>query len=402
MNRSEMMKIKTLPLDVLEDLPLRHKKIQSILQEKDIDACILTGNTNLCYAIGMVANAYFYLPREGEAFLFAHKSIPIEGSNVFSYSRLEDIPAILLKNEQELPLTIALEEDEISAREYHRLCKVFSPAQPVPNANVARLARMVKTPYEVSMIRRDGKRLADAYNHFADLYEEGMTDLEFSAAIEYSLRKNNHQGLFRTFGFRMEAHMGTVLCGENAGVPSPYDFSLGGAGLNPVLPIGPTGKIISRNESLMVDICGNFSGFMLDLSRTFAAGTLPVRAYDLHQISLEILDILETMGHSGIPCNELYNEAMSIVQKYDVEDCFMGLDKQAKFIGHGFGYEINELPIISERYVLPLETNMVIALEPKFILKGVGAVGAEESYIVKENGLDCITSDCPRQIISLF
>ena len=34
---------------------------------------------------------------------------------------------------------------------------------------------------------------------------------------------------------------------------------------------------------------------------------------------------------------------------------------------------------------------MVIALEPKFIIDGVGAVGCENTYVVRKDGLEKLT-----------
>ena len=43
---------------------------------------------------------------------------------------------------------------------------------------------------------------------------------------------------------------------------------------------------------------------------------------------------------------------------------------------------------------------MAIALEPKFVLPGIGAVGVENTYIVTEKGLENITV-CEEDIIEL-
>jgi len=78
----------------------------------------------------------------------------------------------------------------------------------------------------------------------------------------------------------------------------------------------------------------------------------------------------------------------------------MGTTQQAKFIGHGVGLEINEPPVLTPRSKEILEAGMAIAVEPKFVLPGIGAVGIENSYIVQENGLENITL-CEEQIIVL-
>ena len=61
-------------------------------------------------------------------------------------------------------------------------------------------------------------------------------------------------------------------------------------------------------------------------------------------------------------------------------------------MGHGLGIEINEPPVLAPRMETELKEGMVIALEPKFIADGVGAVGTENTYIVRKDGLECITN----------
>ena len=62
-----------------------------------------------------------------------------------------------------------------------------------------------------------------------------------------------------------------------------------------------------------------------------------------------------------------------------------------KFIGHGVGIQLNEIPVIMERNRGLLAENMTLAIEPKFVLPGIGAVGVENTYIVTPDGLENIT-----------
>jgi Xaa-Pro aminopeptidase len=74
-----------------------------------------------------------------------------------------------------------------------------------------------------------------------------------------------------------------------------------------------------------------------------------------------------------------------------LEKYFMGHNQQVGFIGHGVGIELNEGPVIMLRNKSALEENMTIAIEPKFVIPGVGAVGAENTYLVTPNGLENLT-----------
>ena len=69
----------------------------------------------------------------------------------------------------------------------------------------------------------------------------------------------------------------------------------------------------------------------------------------------------------------------------------MGHTQQAAFIGHGVGIELNEMPVLTPRSKDVLEKNMTIAIEPKFVVPGVGAVGVENTYLVTNNGLENLT-----------
>ena len=57
---------------------------------------------------------------------------------------------------------------------------------------------------------------------------------------------------FSNDGKYMEIFMGSVLAGDNAATPSPYDFALGGEGLDPSIPGGVNGSLLQAGQSVMV------------------------------------------------------------------------------------------------------------------------------------------------------
>ena len=71
---------------------------------------------------------------------------------------------------------------------------------------------------------------------------------------------------------------------------------------------------------------------------------------------------------------------------------FMGYgDSSVKFLGHEIGLHIDEQPVIMAANKTPLLSGMVIALEPKCGVEGVGMVGVEESYVIDGSGSRCVT-----------
>jgi Xaa-Pro aminopeptidase len=66
--------------------------------------------------------------------------------------------------------------------------------------------------------------------------------------------------------------------------------------------------------------------------------------------------------------------------------------KRASYIGHGLGLDLDELPIIGQKFDWPLEAGMVLALEPKIMLPEHGLVGLENTYQLTPEGLSALTT----------
>ncbi len=219
-----------------------------------------------------------------------------------------------------------------------------------------------------------------------------MTDLDLQIEIERALRKAGCLGQFRISGDSMELFMGNILVGDNADNPTPYDFAMGGAGIDPSLPVGADGTVIAEGNSVMVDANGNFNGYMTDMTRTYSLGRLSEEARRAHDCSIAICYALSRSGVPGTKASALYEEAHRIAAEAGLEKYFMGHRQHAGFVGHGVGIEINELPVIAPRSRDILEVGNVVALEPKFVIPGTGAVGIENTYVVEEHGMRCLTN----------
>lgn len=383
------------------ELKLRRDNIRVLMAQREIDAALITCNVNLIYTYGRVVSGYLYLPLNAPARLFLKRPNNIEGEHIHSIRKPEQLPELLQECGLPIPAKLMLEGDELSFTEYNRLAACFPDTEVLPcGTALIRQARSVKTAIEIEMLRRSGIAHAKAYEQIPSVYQPGMTDRRLSIEVERLMRLEGCLGIFRVFGQSMEIFMGSLLAGDNAAAPSPYDFALGGEGLDPSLPGGANGTLLQPGQSLMVDMGGNFHGYMGDMSRVFSIGKLPEKAYAAHQTCLEIQEEVAAAAKPGTVCEDLYNLAIRIVTKAGFADYFMGVEQKAKFIGHGIGLEINEMPVLAPRMKQELEPGMVFALEPKIVLPGVGPLGIENSWAVTADGLEKLTL-CAEEIIEL-
>ena len=388
------MKKEPLQLLPAEEASLRLDKVSSQLKASGTEAMLAGDNATLYYLTGRVFAGYAYITDAGEATFFIRRPVELEGDNLVYIHKPEHIPDHLTA----MPKSIALELDITPYSAIGRLQAIFPEAKTVNASPMLQAARATKTAFEIEKIRQSGIRQERVYRLIPKLYRPGMTDLELQVEIERASRLEGCLGQFRISGTSMELYMANLLVGDNADNPTPYDFAMGGAGLDPSLPVGCNGTEIRPGESVMADVNGNYTGYMTDMTRTFALGELSPIAIKAHQCSIDICRELSAMARPGTPAKALYVKAGEMAKEAGLHEYFMGHRQKAGFVGHGLGIEINEHPVIAPRSRDIIAEGNVFAIEPKFVIPGTGAVGIENTYCVGADKTECLTN-APEPII---
>lgn len=377
--------------ELIGDLKIRWNRMQQAMQQINADGCLLSVDVNLYYTTGQIYSGYFYLPVEGAPWFFVKRPNGLSGNQVEYIRKPEQMVELFAANGLKMPEKLLLEADELSYTDYIRLQAIFNPKETANATTLMRTVRRIKTPWEITQFRISAKKHSATYSEIPDCFQPGMTDLELQYEIEKRMRQHGSIGIFRAFGANMDIFMGSVLAGDNAESPSPFDFALGGGGMDASCPLGANGTLLKEGTAIMVDMAGNYTAYMTDMTRVFSVGKLTEQAYHAHQTALTIQNEIQKTAGPGTPCADLYNLAVAIAGQEGLLDYFMGTKQQAKFVGHGIGIQINELPVLTPRSKEVLLSDMVFALEPKFVIPGVGAVGIENSFLVTENGLEKLT-----------
>ncbi len=383
-----------LPADDLAD---KLRRLRALMSDAGLDAIFVADNANKYYLTGRVFSGFILISAE-RATWFLRRPACFDGPDVVAIRKVENVAdhvdtAALGK--------VGFELSACSYNDIQRFAKALGVTDYGDADPVLMQSRSIKTPYEVDMIRRSSEALTAVYRQIPRMYRPGMSDVELQIEIEHDSRLRGCLGIFRINGREMELNMGSVLVGDNADTPSPYDFAMGGAGYDPSLPVGADGTLIEPGRTVMVDTNGDFTGYMTDMTRTFACGEVSEAARRAHQVSIDICRALESLGRPGVPAADLYNAAVDIATRAGLADRFMGHRSQAGFVGHGVGIAINEWPVLAPRSRQVLQAGNVIAIEPKFVIEGAGAVGIENTYVVTPDGLHRLT-EAPEELITLL
>ncbi|MDR2847734.1 MAG: M24 family metallopeptidase, partial [Bacteroidales bacterium] len=286
------------------------EKIRRQMEEAGADACLITSNVNLFYTVGQVLMGYLYISLRHEPLLFVRRPSGLTGERIVYVRKPEEIAEILTQRGLTHPSCLMLEGDFISHSEWLRYENIFPNAKVINGTTAIRKARSVKTAQEIELFRQSGKTHAEVYRKIPQLYRSGMTDVQLSIEIEREMRLGGSYGIFRVFGQSMEIFVGSLLAGDNAAAPSPYDFGLGGQGQHPSLPVGANGTLLREGMAVMVDMGGNFTGYMTDMTRTFSIGKLTDKAYAAHQAALDIQNEVAQMAVPGAIGEDIWQRAL--------------------------------------------------------------------------------------------
>lgn len=380
-----------------EELVRRHHDLKRHLAGLDIDVAIVTTNPNLYYLSGSI--------QEGMLAVSDHHPEPVYMvrrvlERAKFESALTDVrPAGSSKGLQAaLGLSqvrrLGLELDALPHAWAERIRSAFGGAsvQLVDISHTLREVRSVKSAWEVERIVEGAAQIDAAMESAREVIREGMTELELSAELEAVMRRTGHEGVVRMHRFNAEMHIGGVLSGPSATKPTWHQAVMGGGGLSPSLPHGASRRKLRRGEPIAIDLCGISHGYIADQTRTFVIGSLSERMMEVQRATQEILVALEDELRPGVSNDGIWVVAETMAEELGVSGGFMGVgDTKMRFIGHGVGLELDELPVLADGVAGRIPEGSVVALEPKVVLPELGVLGEENTYHVSAEGARQLT-----------
>lgn len=254
--------------------------------------------------------------------------------------------------------------------------------------------RAVKSAYELYYMQKSGKLHDELLiNVVPSLLREGMSEADFVAETGEKMLKMGFQGISRFAMFQTEMLIGQLGFGDSSICATNFDGPGGALGMSPAVPVGGSReRKLKKGDLVFADISFGVNGYHSDKTQVYMFGATP--SDEIAKAHYECLKIQTKLASALKPGNipmEIYNNVLGELSPEFLEN-FMGFgDRQAKFFGHGVGLVIDEYPVIANGFKEPLKENMVLALEPKKGIKGVGMVGVEDTYIVTPEGGKCIT-----------
>lgn len=351
----------------------RRSKLTRSLKSADVDALLVTGESNVRYLTGFTGDSTWLFVSKSATVLISDSRYTTQIANECPDLDVdirdarkpmhEAAAAVVKKAKAKL---LGFETTHISFAQHAALSEEITSAELVPTTGLTERLREVKDSWELTQIREA-----------IYLAERGI------AVVRSSLKPDQTE---REIRYILEAAM--------------RGFGANGPGFEPIIGVGPTGALphahagdlrVSESPMLLIDWGAETrTGYRSDLTRCFVTGKPTKQMRKVYDTVLKAQQKSIAAIKPGVKC-----KAVDAIARKIIADA--GFDKYfGHGLGHGFGLDIHESVRMSPLSEQEFEPGMVVTVEPGIYLPGKFGVRIEDDILVTSNGHEVLTS-VPRE-----
>lgn len=366
----------------------RVRRLQAELSGRQLDGALIVSPIDIYYFSGTRQNGVLWIPAGGAPLLLVRKSLArareeASSGEVRPFPSGKEFPGLLPAGARRIGMTF----DVVPVQQHQYYARLLPGRELVDISAINRAIRSVKSAWELERMADAGARTCEVFAEVPGFLRAGMRELDLAAEFEYRLRRAGSEGYVRMRAFNQELFHGLAVAGGTAAAPGFFDGAVTGTGLSSAAPHGASRSVIQRDVPVMVDYTGIFDGYIVDMTRLYVCGRLDEDLARAFTASRSIQQWVVERLKPGAICEELFAGAAAQAEASGFGAHFMGAPgENARFVGHGVGLELDELPVLAQGFKQPLLAGQTIAVEPKFVFPGRGVVGIENTFAVTEQG----------------
>ena len=333
----------------------RVKKLRDLIDELNTEAILLKGKNNKRYVGALTGSGVYVLITKDSKYQildgryideadkkttgFIKKIVP-QGSYIPSI--LELLEELNIKN-------LAIESQAMTIQDYIQLKEAGLDLTLLTNE--LGKARAIKSDDEIALIKKACEITDEVFSEVISVIEEGMTELEVAALLQYHALKKGASGMsFETI----------VVSGDRGAMPHGR----------------PTTKKLKRNEAITIDFGVVYEGYQSDMTRTISIGEPPEIIKKVYDVVLEAQTSAIAAIKEGAKASEVDSVARQIIEEHGFGEYFN------HGLGHGIGLGDGEVPTLNQRSKDILTEGMVMSCEPGIYIPDVGGVRIEDDVVI--------------------
>jgi Xaa-Pro aminopeptidase len=350
----------------------RLKRLREAMDVQGLEAMLILKKENRFYISGFTGSTGYLLVTPEEAVMITDFRYTEQATAQCPHCRVVESKDFFDSLKGELAakkLTkLGFEKDYVNYGLYETLHSRLEGVTLEPVSGIVEELRLYKDESELEIMRKAAKIADDAFTHILGFLRPGISEIDVATELEFFMRKQ---------GAKCSAFDIIVASGARSSLPHGVASE----------------KILEAGDFVTMDFGAYYQGYNSDLTRTVVLGQPSDKQREIYDIVLKAqLHALENIkvGMNGREADAL---ARDIIAEHGYGVNF------GHSLGHGLGIAVHELPNLSVKGDMVLKPGMVVTIEPGIYLPNFGGVRIEDDIVLKENGIEILTSSTKELLI---
>ena len=336
------------------------------LKSNQLDAYLVSNDANIRYLTGFPAGESWLLVLPTKSFYItdfryveeAKKGLP-KGVTVKRYEKSVFKTVFDLARDHKIK-NLGFDDRHVALSFFKNLQKECPKGIKLTAKNgLVENLRQVKTPQEISYIRKALQIHAQAYRYLRPLIKPGVSEKELFEKLQAFVKAKG-------VGFSFSP---IIASGPNSALPHAK----------------VTGRRFKRNDVVLIDMGIDYKGYKSDLTRMFFLGRIPRLVSDMNaKVKSAQLQAI-TKIRAGVRASDVDHEARNYLAKNHLTKYF------GHSLGHGVGLEIHEDPRLSSVNTGVLQENVVVTVEPAVYIPSKFGIRIEDMVLVTRTGCEVLS-----------
>ena len=343
----------------------RYEKVKKILEEKKLDAILVSNGYNMRYLSGFSgATGYLYLSHYKKAVLTDFR-YTIQAEEEAGDYQIMEVSQNYYEHIKELlgsehGKKIGFEGKDLLYYDFAKWKETMPDVEWFPLEDELSNLRIIKTPEEITAIEKAEAIGDKAFTDILNMIKPGITELEIAAHLEFFMKKYGAENL-------------------------SFD-TIAASGIHSSMPHAvPTNKKVENGDFITMDFGCVYKGYCSDMTRTIVVGKASEEQKKVYQTVLDAQIAALNFIKAGCKGKEIDAIARKVNEDAGYKGCF------GHGLGHSVGLFIHESPRLSPSEESVIQANVIETVEPGIYIKGFGGVRIEDLVVVTEDGYRNLT-----------
>lgn len=379
----------------------RLKRLRAALRETGVDAALLLNPPDIAYFTGTRQPANLLVPADAahDPVLFVRRARDFVTEDIAATGfpsawladggSFRDI-ATQLRRLGFAGGVLGTAEDKLPTTMFRSLGRALPDWELRDISGLLLDQRMIKDEKEIALMRDACALFAAAHEAILATARPGVSELEVANAAFTALRLAGHEEVIPMR--RWDAVLppsGVLASGPNLWRISGQAFTVTGVGISAAVPGGASRRRLAPGDLIVYDLPSHRAGYHGDTARTYVVGEPTAEQRRAFDACLAVYRATIAALRPGTTAAAVYATARAAAAETPYGPYFMGYEgKQGAYIGHSTGIEQDEPPVLAPRVATPLQAGMTLAVEPKFIIPGFGAIDIEDTWLLTADGCE--------------